>query len=185
MKIVGIAGNMGSGKDTVAGMLKKQLQAKGMDVAMLRFAGPLKRMATFYFGWDGTKGNQYVSVDNQQYFGGRDLLQGLGNLFRNEVDKDYWIKQLRKDADKIALHVDYCLIPDCRFINEAKWIKAVSGRLIYVSRPGHNGDSDPSETEMNSVAFQNCVDMRVTNDQDLKELEERVSCVTGYLRSFK
>lgn len=185
MKIVGIAGNMGSGKDTVTGMLKSQLQAKGQDVAVLRFAGLLKRMATFYFGWDGTKGDRSVMIDNEQYFGGRQLLQGLGNVFRNEIDKDYWIKQLAKDADKIAAHIDYCLIPDCRFINEAKWIKSMSGKLIYVSRPGHVGDSDPSETEMDSVAFQNLVDMRVENNRDLKELEETVGYVTGYLRSVK
>lgn len=185
MKIVGIAGNMGSGKDTVTQFLKQELQVKGQDVAVLRFAGPLKRMATFYFGWDGTKGDRSVTVDKCDYIGGRQLLQGLGNVFRNEIDKDYWIKQLAKDADKIAAHIDYCLIPDCRFTNEANWIKASGGKLIYVSRPGHDGDSDPSETEMNSVAFQNLVDMRVENHQDLEELAGKVGNVARYLRSFK
>src|SRR6266478_9255126 len=49
------------------------------------------------------------------------LLQKIGHSRRAEFGEDYWIKKL---VAKIKPEDDIVVIPDCRYWNEAEWVKA-------------------------------------------------------------
>jgi hypothetical protein len=172
---------MGAGKDTMAQALMRQLRDKGKTVAIHRFSAPLKQMAGEYFGWDGTKGNELVTVNGNGYTGGRQLLQGLGRVFRAKVAPDYWIKELDKTLTFAeSAGVDFVLVPDCRFFNEAYYIEQKGGYLIKVHRTGYAGDNDPSETEMDEPPFSCLVDAFIHNTT-LDRLEQDAEAIADDL----
>lgn len=84
------------------------------------------------------------------------LLQKIGNGRRQEFGADYWIKML---AAKIKPEHDIVLISDCRYWNEAEWIKSQGGWTQNITRLNTDGtpfvdpSRDPnhvSETELDS-----------------------------------
>lgn len=84
------------------------------------------------------------------------LLQRIGNERRVTHGSDYWIRKL---AEKIRLEDDIVVIPDCRYWNEAEWVKANNGYMINVTRLNADGtpfvdpSRDPnhvSETELDN-----------------------------------
>lgn len=143
--IVGIAGFIGSGKDTIADYL---ITFKGFK--RMSYAGPLKDAVASIFGWDRdllegtTKYSrewrdtidpwwaERLSIPNLTP---RLVLQQWGTeVGRRAFHDDIWIasieNQLRTTKDNIV-------ISDCRFPNELKSIKRLGGITIRVTR-GHN-----------------------------------------------
>lgn len=140
--IVGIAGFIGSGKDTIADYL---IRFKGFR--RMSYAGPLKDAVASIFGWDrellegSTKYSrewrdavdpwwaERLQIPNLTP---RWVLQQWGTeVGRRSFHDDIWIasieNQLRTTKDNIV-------ISDCRFPNELKSIKRIGGLTIRVSR---------------------------------------------------
>jgi hypothetical protein len=140
--IVGIAGFIGSGKDTIADYL---ITFKGFK--RMSYAGPLKDAVASIFGWDrdlleGTTKysrewrdtidpwwSERLGIPNLTP---RFVLQQWGTeVGRRAFHDDIWIasieNQLRTTKDNIV-------ISDCRFPNELKSIKRIGGLTIRVSR---------------------------------------------------
>lgn len=140
--IVGVAGFIGSGKDTIADYL---ITFKGFK--RMSFAEPLKDAVAAIFGWD------------------RDLLEGTTKYSREWRDKvDTWwserldikhltprwvLQQWGTEVGRRAFHDDIWIasienrlrsvkdnivISDCRFPNELKSISRAGGINIRVSR---------------------------------------------------
>lgn len=141
MKIIGLVGFKGSGKDTASQPL--------LDLGHQKtsFAGILKDCCSVIFGWD------------------RDMLEGLTNesrLKREETDL-WWAEKLKRPGfsprraftslgtDVIRQHFDTNIwvmaverqilntggdwvITDCRFPNEIQMIKDLGGTVIRVKR---------------------------------------------------
>lgn len=172
-KLIAITGNMGAGKDAWGAALKKHLEDAGKTVEHTAFANPLKEFAKKYFGWEGIKNDdRRNNADDSRLIGGRTLLQGIGLMLREEVSRDFWVKQT---MNFLVEHQDsdFIIITDCRFINEAMMVSFDMGELVYVRRQGLEVTSDhPSETEQHSVKFQNCVTKTVLNDASLEALQE-------------
>ena len=115
MKIIGIIGHAGSGKDEVATLLQELLP----DTCRRSLAQPIKEIAR-RFGWDGKKDAK-----------GRQLLMDLGMAGR-AYDRDVWLT-------KCVTHFYFwnkpiSIIPDVRFENEADHIFTTGGILIRVIR---------------------------------------------------
>ena len=145
--IVGIAGFIGSGKDTIADYL---ITFKGFK--RMSYAGPLKDAVASIFGWDrdlleGTTKYSREWRDTIDPWWAERLeipnltprlvLQQWGTeVGRREFHDDIWIasieNQLRTTKDNIVLS-------DCRFPNELKSIKRMGGLTIRVTR----GDNPP------------------------------------------
>jgi hypothetical protein len=148
--IVGIAGFIGSGKDTIADYL---ITFKGFK--RMSYAGPLKDAVASIFGWDRDllEGTTTYSREwrdtidpwwaerlNIPNLTPRFVLQQWGTeVGRRAFHDDIWIasieNQLRTTKDNIV-------ISDCRFPNELKSIKRIGGLTIRVTRgenpPWHN-----------------------------------------------
>jgi hypothetical protein len=145
--IVGIAGFIGSGKDTIADYL---ITFKGFK--RMSYAGPLKDAVASIFGWDRellegtTKYSREWRDTVDPWWAERLEITNLTPRFvlqqwgtevgRRAFHDDIWIasieNQLRTTKDNIVLS-------DCRFPNELKSIKRMGGLTIRVTR----GDNPP------------------------------------------
>lgn len=187
LKVIGVSGHMGAGKDTVAALLCEMLRAHGAEVRQFAFATALKDLAVKYFDWDGHKSTDEKvrqHLDTPVYvnlLGGRHLLQGLGVLLRDEVDKHFWIKRLHGAIQKWVATTKaadhYAVIADTRFQEEADSVTW----LFHVVRPGYTGDAHPSETIMDTEAFQARVTKRIENKGSLALLRESVGVALSEL----
>jgi len=199
--VIGISGNFRSGKNTFGDMLEEILTRMEIPVKQFAFADPLKNMAKEYFKWDGnkqpdfTKGVESSTVSpHHTLLGGRSLLQGIGEMLRAEVDKDFWIdrciKDIRNWVDNTEFSKSYAskyvaIITDVRYLNEAAILTAPESKLsgnaelVYVQRPGYEGDEHPSEAELRTEEFKNQVTQFIDNSGSLEDLNKLALEVGG------
>lgn len=140
--IVGIAGFIGSGKDTIADYL---ITFKGFR--RMSYAGPLKDAIASIFNWDrelleGTTKYSREWRDTVDpwwaerldipHITPRWVLQQWGTeVGRRAFHDDIWIASIE---NQLRTAKDDIVISDCRFPNELKSIKRMNGITIRVSR---------------------------------------------------
>ncbi len=131
-KIIGLIGAAGSGKDTVAQLL---------GYKKLSFAGTVKDVASVAFDWDRelleglTPESRAFRETVDEYWGvtPRLAMQKIGTeMFRDLISKDFWLKRLRKEIEKAG--DTPVVITDCRFQNEADFIRELGGTIVYIKR---------------------------------------------------
>lgn len=171
MKLVGICGDIGSGKDTVA----NHLLAK-YDFQVLSFATELKRWVFalveplgverrhIYGGSVETKQadqaepltflpNRYACQPGTtlEHWTGRSLLEYLGTDVARGIDPDVWVRHLAKvieSRQRMKRGIDPELrfvIPDVRFPNEFDMVQALGGemwRTRIMTSHGHDLETD-------------------------------------------
>jgi hypothetical protein len=142
MKIVGLVGLIGSGKNTVAEMFVQQGYTQDS------FAKPLKDLTAAVFGWprpmlegDTTESREFrettdlfwsrkLGIDN---FTPRLALQVLGtDLFRKQFQEGIWRHSLEYRLRCCA--TNNIVISDARFRNELDLIQGMSGKIVWVQR---------------------------------------------------
>ena len=139
MRIIGICGRAGSGKDEVARILTSS------GFKRIGFADALKREVELSWGnWPPEIPLQIV-----QALGGfqgsdvrrkptpepiRKLLQFWGTNLRRAQNENYWIDQLEARILS-SQSVSRWVVPDVRFPNEAALIHALGGQVWLVKRP--------------------------------------------------
>lgn len=141
MIIIGIAGKKGSGKDTVAGIMKKIL---GKKVKLLSFADPLKMGCIEMFGLDKdiVYGTQTKKEEINEFWNTsvRKILQIVGTeLMKHTLPKyipemnDVWIRMMEK---KIFGNKedDIFIITDVRFMDEYEFVKKNNGLMVKIVR---------------------------------------------------
>ena len=144
MNTIGILGNIGSGKNTVA----QYLATKGCIPTS--FAGPIKDLCTSVFGWDREllEGETDESREfregidlywskklNISNFTPRLALQLIGtDVMRDHFNQDIWLNSLEYRVKKLHNQNECVVISDVRFKNELDLIKRVGGTTILVQR---------------------------------------------------
>jgi hypothetical protein len=151
MKLIGIAGKSGVGKDTLGVEIASHLNRNRLlSIASIHhFADALKEycatkydipLSHFYDPYFKESVNGFWGVSP------REIAQFEGTeATRNVVDKllgggmgaDFWIHRLKKS---FRPDISYPIICDVRFQNEADWVLNNSGLLIHVVRPGYEGE---------------------------------------------
>lgn len=144
VKIIGIAGQLACGKDTIADYVGKKLGSKWQRVG---FAHALKKvfMDSFNVSWDFIEQwKRKDEVPEGFNLNIRKSLQHVGDGFR-QIKSDIWID--------IALRGDnYKIISDVRYLNEGEAIRKANGVSVLVWRPGfENSDPNPSESQIWTV----------------------------------
>jgi hypothetical protein len=129
--IVGIAGPIGSGKSTIAGILTSQF-----GFSRVRFAGPLKNMMT-------ALGLSVRQVDGDLKEVPSDLLCGktprhamqtIGTEWgRDLIGNDLWINAWKASVERLPGN-SAIVVDDVRFPNEADAIREAGGVLLMVTR---------------------------------------------------
>lgn len=136
--IIGLTGYAGSGKDTVRAILEERHDFDG-----IAFADSIRDMLAALFDTCGVKPDWMTDRNLKEEpipeFGVsyRQMAQELGTGWGRALHQDFWLKIA---AAKIAMYRQYnspgVVISDCRFPNEAEWIKAQGGVIWKIIRPG-------------------------------------------------
>lgn len=142
MKLIGLHGHAGAGKNTFA---EEFHYASFFEYS---FATPIKTVCMEVFGLshmdflDRNRKEELIDFWNKSP---RELAQYVGTeMFRNHFGSDIWIKSLeaRLIRDLYAREHENkkVIITDVRFQNEADWIIKQGGWIIHLTRPGHEGN---------------------------------------------
>lgn len=136
MKLIGLAGAAGVGKNTVADALNEY--AAYWPIA---FADPLKDAVMAKFGLTYTEMNDRDSKDAVHPFWGitpRQMMQAEGMLMRHRYGADFWIRRAFMEIDDSARGDRMSwVISDVRFESEALAIRARGGKIIQITRPNN------------------------------------------------
>ena len=123
--IVGVSGKAGAGKDTLVDYLRQELRQRNGDGLVIAthqvaLAKAVKDFGTTYFG------NICDPVVKDPV--SRFVLQGIGQMMRQEVRDDFWIQKTREKVTQLVDNHDRNYIPtthvivfitDVRYKNEA------------------------------------------------------------------
>ena len=189
--LIGIAGQKRNGKDLLCSLLIDKL---GEDVATrLAFADPLRREVAEVLTDTELKDPNIMPFDRElaieDYLdemmdetidpktgqavkvGYRLILQWWGTEFRrNKFGDTYWLDQ--HYATSIKQKQPIVIVPDCRFLNEAQYVKDNGGVVISIKRPGfENNDPHPSEREIDMIV----PDYEILNNAGVDELRATVN----------
>lgn len=165
-KIIGIAGNARSGKDTVGGLLKDIFEKKGQKVCVVSFAQKLREEVD-QFCVDKLGISAFTTNDEEKKII-RPFLVCWGTEIRRATNDNYWIEALEQSMnDDETLYI----ITDMRFINEYDFIKGHSGSTIYLER----GTIFPANhyERTNNALLKNLVDFvwEMPTTRDMNELK--------------
>ena len=180
--IIGIAGKKGVGKDTVAGIIKDELDC-GCEI--MSFSSHLKDGCKAIFGFTEEQVNGAEKEVVDTYWGEtpRKVLQFVGTeLFREKMQEilkkavkgNFWIDVLKrkiKESKKKTV-----VISDVRFQNEADFIiNEMDGLLIHIKRP--KIDIDTKHTSETSVDKLEGLMYNITNDGSIEDLRKKISTI--------
>lgn len=168
MKIICISGKARHGKDTLANILRKQLEDRGNKVLIAHFGDLVKYICEKFFDWDGQKDEK-----------GRTLLQYVGTDVVRTQEPNFWTDFIKKVLTLFPNEWDYVLIPDCRFPNEIECFKddCFDAYLVRITRPDCNSGlteqqlNHPSETAMDNYK----ADAYIVNDSTIENLTMKIS----------
>lgn len=200
MRIIGLTGAAGAGKDTVAEMVASHDSGTGGVAVRQGFADSLKlsaarivnpaidqNKAVEFCNWLKTDGRvQFVTEDGPapalqskggeviSDISGRQFLQRYGTEAHRDVfGQDFWLNAVLPEGRDDC---DTLLIPDVRFENEAQRIKDRGGEVWKVIRPGIEAvEAHSSESGISS----DLIDFYVINDGGLDDLTETVRKTLG------
>lgn len=160
MKVIGISGKIGSGKNYLAEHLELELHKRGYTTGSASFAFPLKnefneildalradatdeqiatdfdfplaqaRILTAFVRRELAENAALDAYDRS--IGVRSGLQYLGTEIRRAQDESYWVDLF--DANLVH-DVDYTFVTDVRFINEADHVHDLDGYMIRLEVP--------------------------------------------------
>jgi len=174
-KIIGICGYGGSGKDTIAGILRDDYQFVQIAFAdkvrdTLYHLNPFLPDANLYYcelidtiGYDTAK-RRYESI--------RKWLVKIGHGMRLTIDDSIWIRAANL-SEKMTGNIGGIVVSDVRYANEATAIKELGGEIWYVFRPGVDAASPEEKDSIRMVKF----DQIITNSGTIDDLR---NCIKNH-----
>lgn len=181
MKIIGLTGEAGSGKDTIADYLVSH-----HDFRKISFAEPLRRGLQAMFGIPmHMLQDRAIKHLPLNILGGKSVREAMNTLGtewgRLSVADDIWLTtaglkmdQLRAQSSLGHTTVKGIVISDVRFNNESIWLNEQGGELWHVKRPGNPYALPPDSHASQKGLPIRLGDQVITNDGDIEFLHKRV-----------
>lgn len=173
--VIGIAGKKRHGKNTVANILREQLNhIEGLQFHEFSFAYELKLEVAYALAPNSvTEREEHLNRmnhdDYKEFY--RPILQWWGTEFRRSQDEAYWVKKIDQKIQACPKN-SVAAITDVRFPDEARYVLDQDGFLYRVFRESvkHN-DQHASE-----IALDNWIDWTdvVLNNGSLDDLSTEV-----------
>jgi len=182
MRLIGIAGAAGSGKDTIAERL-----AVAHGYVRYGFADPIKQACKIAFGLTDADLNDRARKEapNERLMGKspRQIMQWFGTeLGRNMIHSDIWIHRAQHEWDELVrdalvIMATGMVIPDVRFENEAEFIRRNGGQVWHVLR-AHTQSVHEHISESGVDTHE--TDIVFLNDGTIADLRRSVDRAVGY-----
>lgn len=185
MKIIALTGPKGSGKDTVAGIIKNQNKTF-YNVKNIAFADPIKKIIQHIFNLDPANNDQYdlfkraqISYQLPGYLTenveGRRVVREIGMMMR-QYDEEQFTQYVWKEiaANPTALWI----VTDLRFDNEYVMLKQLGAKIVKITRPQYQYDGHITERAFDD----HLVDNILHNDGDLEYLNMRTAYVMASIK---
>lgn len=196
MRVIGLHGRKGAGKDQSFEYIRQACAAEGSHARRVALADPLKISAAAALGVPADRALDFCNTIKQDGFeiklsdpngdvigwvSGRGYLQMYGTEAHREVFSDtFWIDatlplcgSLDEPAAKLeAQHpgVDVLVVTDVRFENEAQRVWNLGGEVWFIDRPSAEvGDAHASERPLEWE-----FDVTIVNDAGLDVLANRI-----------
>ena len=136
-KVIGIAGNARSGKDTTGVMAKGILLEEKEEVSKICGFADLLKKDLDKLCWDQFGFSAFTSKDQQKTLI-RPLLVAYGTHVCRAHDERHWIKRMDPTIKFFTDLGRNVIITDVRYENEAEWIQEKwKGKCIFVHRIGN------------------------------------------------
>ncbi|MBD2769572.1 hypothetical protein IC235_16915 [Hymenobacter sp. BT664] len=181
IRLIGMSGRRGSGKDTVARLLQRQQPERNWQIRS--FGDSIKAVCAALTGEDvapyySQKGKAQIVPVFQRTRG--EMLQQVGQALRAWeplVWVDAFFARLPPNAN--------VLVPDVRFPNEADLIRARGGLMLRIEGDplhqrgdGTRDDNHPSETALDDYPH---FDFIIHNEGSFQDLERQVQTLRNQL----
>jgi hypothetical protein len=162
--IIGVSGKKRSGKDTFYTVAKKLLEGR-YPVRRYAFADNVKKFAVQYLNIPA------ADIKNEEY---RYILQGIGQMLRDEVSKEFWVHSLFTEISNSRRinPSEISVITDVRYQNEVEAILSRDNSIVIkVENPNtFSIDYHLSERDLDDFEF----DFVIKNDGSISEYEEKI-----------
>ena len=194
MKIIGLCGEKGSGKDTIYEFLSKIYNVK-----RVAFADPLKESLKDLFLWNDDTFSREKKEMIDEYWGvsPRQMCQILGtdvirnsifdkfnNIIKvknNEYKVSFWIKRIHKELEELLNNMecpyDFIIFTDVRFLDELSYVKNLGGVMYKIIRPNiekNEYSNHEAERGIDDEEFNKHIDNLIINNGNLKDLSEKI-----------
>jgi hypothetical protein len=198
VRIIGIHGAAGAGKDTAADTL-----VQSHDFAKVGLADPMKRFCAelWRFSWDQLWGASEFrnAVDPRYGVSPRHVLQRLGTEWGRDCDTDVWVRYaigvcralLEPPPGQVAYYSSEhglkitrdprfngwrgVVVPDVRYANEAQAIRDAGGIVVEVVRPGAGLKGVAGKHISESGIPSGFLDYRIVNEGTVEDLATAVA----------
>lgn len=169
-KLIALAGPAYCGKDTVAAILKKQFPVKSVA-----FADPIRDALRAMLGLNDDHFFGHLKEVDIPWLGKspRKLMQTLGTEWgRGLIHEDLWLLIAGRKINDLMASGYHAVVTDCRFENEAAYIRNQGGVIWHIERNGTKSVS--AHKSEAGVAFA-WGDVKIDNNGTLSDLEDEVS----------
>lgn len=183
-KLIGLTGQMGSGKDTVAQFIIDNTAEKCQTFS---FADPLKQALSGMLQepLDFFEDRTLKELESDVIPGHtrRELMQWFGtDVGRKNFGEDFWIRVADQRIRRGDLKVYNNLIQtSIRFDNEADWIRSLGGSIVHVIRKSNPHVTNSSHSSEKPVKT-NPRDYVLFNNGSLEDLENETVKIINDLR---
>lgn len=180
-KLIGIHGAAGSGKDTAANYLTEY---RRRDFRTIAFAEPIRVAMRAIFGWDDSyfRHPKKNEIDPKFGISPRKAMQTLGTEWgRSLINTDLWLIIAGEKSQPMIDSGFFVLVTDCRFENEAAWIRKQGGVIWHIDRKAAAGaGTEGNHVSESGVKFVKG-DKRIDNNETLGHFYDKVDALADEL----
>lgn len=172
MRLIGITGRAGAGKNTVAAMVP--------GAVVIQLADPLYAMIAAMTGLPESLLRDRAAKEKAIPGLGkspRQLLQTLGTEWgRDIVDREIWLRLCQRRVDQLAeAGWETVIVADVRFDNEAAWVRQAGGEVWEVVRTLDAIGQRVRHHSSEAGVADDLIDRRIRNDGSLDDLRAAVA----------
>lgn len=177
--VILINGKARVGKDYIADLITKDLEAKGKKVLRLAYADKLKDMICTMFNISKGELDILKNAENPYTLNGvtmRQILQRFGTEIINQIDTNFWVKSVKNIIDET--NYDFYIISDFRYHKEFNYIKDCYNikTIQILGNESIKANDHVSENSLDCFKFDFVVDNTDHEKLDLSEVLNSLEC---------
>ena len=162
-----LGGKARSGKDTIAGFIKKYYEQKSKKCIIIQISTYIKYYAKKVLNWDESEETKP-----------REFLQTSGTMIRETFGQDFFINRIIDDIKILFNYADIIVVSDVRLPLEFDMVKNTFDNVknIYVKRDDFDNNLGDRTKHITEVALDNFKDYDyiISNNSDLESLRKQI-----------